>query len=141
MDPLVAALGVGVLVLVGLVLGALARRPAARRTATGDDFTPASLGIDAFGTTATLVQFSTEFCARCPGVRRALGELVATRDDVVLTEYDLTHDPEAATRLRILQTPTVFVLNAHGTPVARYGGQISIPAITTELDSLRKVPR
>ncbi|MCU1482016.1 MAG: thioredoxin [Subtercola sp.] len=82
---------------------------------TGDD--PA-----AFGSTATLLQFSTEFCSTCPATRRMLGEIAARTDGVAHVDVDLTHRGDLANRYRILQTPTTFILDGRGALVARIGG-------------------
>lgn len=79
-------------------------------------------GLDALARGATLVQFSTEFCARCPATRRFLRRIVAERDGVGYVGVDLTRDPELSRRLQILQTPTVFILDPRGKLVSRFGG-------------------
>lgn len=71
---------------------------------------------------ATLVQFSTEFCARCPQVRRMLGAVAAARTDVVHAEIDLTDRHDLATRYRVLQTPTTFLVSTSGAVISRWGG-------------------
>jgi thiol-disulfide isomerase/thioredoxin len=68
-----------------------------------------------------LVQFSTELCARCPQVRRLLGEIAADRG-IPHGEIDLTTRSDLATRYHVLQTPTTFLIDASGAVVARWGG-------------------
>src|SRR6478735_9071775 len=49
-----------------------------------------------FGEEATLLQFSTEFCARCPQTRALLGTVAAERPGVRHVDIDLTHRPDIA---------------------------------------------
>src|SRR4051794_11895309 len=51
-----------------------------------------------FGEHATLLQFSTEFCARCPQTRTLLGALAEERPGVRHLDIDLTHRPDIARR-------------------------------------------
>ncbi|UFS60144.1 TlpA family protein disulfide reductase [Subtercola endophyticus] len=78
--------------------------------------------LASFGSTATLLQFSTEFCSTCPATRRMLGEIAARTDGVTHVDVDLTHRGDLANRYRILQTPTTFILDGRGALVARIGG-------------------
>ena len=96
-------------------------------------------GLDALAPGSTLVLFSTEFCASCPSTRRMLGGVVKGRDDLDLIEVDLTHRADLARDLRILQTPTIFALDADGVLRTRFGGAprrehvlAAIDAVTTE---------
>ncbi|MBG6214741.1 MAG: hypothetical protein LH475_14165 [Cryobacterium sp.] len=59
---------------------------------TGDVITPADVAATiTFGPAATLLQFSTELRARCPGTRRLLGAVAESRPGVVHVDVDLTH--------------------------------------------------
>jgi len=133
MPPWIAVLIVVVLVAMTAITGwALRRREShPRRTKTTD---LEWLAADVRGPNATLVQFSTQMCARCPHVRRMLGELAEVTDGVTLAEVDLTHQSELAKRLHILQTPTVFVVDATGAVRSRFAGVPRRDAITAELD-------
>ncbi|THG32298.1 TlpA family protein disulfide reductase [Naasia lichenicola] len=83
---------------------------------------PDQLGVGiAFGSSATLVQFSTAFCAQCPATRRLLAEL-AGNDGVRHVEVDVTDDLALADRFAIRQTPTTLLLDGDGRQVARIGG-------------------
>ncbi|MGB4778285.1 thioredoxin family protein [Microbacterium sp.] len=139
MEPIVAAAVVAALVAVAVVVGfvgrALSGRKQRRRRA---DVTASDLGLDALAEVATIVQFSTEYCARCPGVRRALNGVVAGEPGVVLTEIDLTHRPELAARFRILTTPTVFVVDRRGVIAASFAGAVSAASVRTEIAALRE---
>ena len=74
------------------------------------------------GATATYLQFSSGFCAPCRATRRVLERVVATTDGVAHVEVDVAHRADLATRFAITETPTVVVLDAAGTPVARATG-------------------
>jgi thiol-disulfide isomerase/thioredoxin len=128
---LVAGIGLPV---VATAIGLLARSRAGRvRTVPASPGGPArlaattaaSLGVarHALGADVTLVQFSTEYCSRCPGVARSLTALADDLDgDIRHVEIDLTHDAALADRFDVRQTPTVLVLDAAGRPAGRIAG-------------------
>ena len=91
----------------------------------------------AFGPAATLLQFSTELCARCPGTRRLLGAVAESRPGVVHVDVDLTHRAELANRYAIRQTPTTLILDGSGRVQARVGGAPNRVAILAALDALQ----
>lgn len=123
----------------GLTWRARTGRARAARDATA--FLPGELpGLEAFAPGATLVQFSTEYCAVCPSTRRFLQHVAAERDHVAHHDVDLTHRPELASRLRILQTPTVFVLDPAGRLVTRFGGAPRRDELSAVLDRLVPTP-
>jgi thiol-disulfide isomerase/thioredoxin len=102
------------------------------RTASG------ALGLsgEQLGHEATLVQFSTRFCSRCPGTARALDELAHDYRGVVHVEIDLTDDRALADRFRVLQTPTTLVLDRGGAAVARIAGPPRAGELRAFLDTL-----
>ncbi len=106
-----------------VLVGVLLRRGDGRaRTVHGDRHVdPADL-MRPLGAEATLVQFSTEFCARCPQVRRLLGSVAAERPGVVHAEIDLTSRADLAARYRVLSTPTTLVVDRHGRVRSRFTG-------------------
>ncbi|MBB4899782.1 thiol-disulfide isomerase/thioredoxin [Streptomyces griseostramineus] len=75
------------------------------------------------GERATLVQFSTAFCAPCRATRRVLGEVAGMVPGVAHVEIDAEARLELVRRLGILRTPTVLVLDADGRVVQRAVGQ------------------
>ncbi|TFD88263.1 TlpA family protein disulfide reductase [Cryobacterium serini] len=104
---------------------------------SGDVITPAEVAATvAFGPAATLLQFSTELCARCPGTRRLLGAVAAQRPGVVHVEVDLTHRPDLANRYAVLQTPTTLILDESGRVRARVGGAPTRADIGATLDAI-----
>jgi thiol-disulfide isomerase/thioredoxin len=125
--PLLSAL----LVLIALValatgLGLLWRRADGRAKSTASTHevvAPQDVAHDGgFGERATLLQFSTEYCARCPATRRLLGDLAKRTDGVEHVDVDLTDAPGLARRFQVLQTPTTLLLDGHGVVRARIGG-------------------
>lgn len=122
MSPLVAASIAGALLLLSVVLGVLFRVLDGRRRGGGHlRFDPADAG-QALGERATLVQFSTELCTRCPQVRRMLGEYADDRSGIAHVEVDLTQRADLAERYHVLQTPTTFVVDRTGAVRARFHG-------------------
>jgi thiol-disulfide isomerase/thioredoxin len=84
--------------------------------------TEADLGR-ALGEQATLVQFSTEFCARCRPTRQMLARVAAMADGVAHVEIDAAARLDLARRLHVTSTPTVLVLGPDGAIVNRAVGQ------------------
>lgn len=102
----------------------------------GSDASALGLSPAALGGDATLVQFSTEFCSRCPGTARQLQAIASEQGEVRHVEIDLTHDAALAKRFAVLQTPTTLVLDAGGAAVARIGGVPRSEELRALLDSL-----
>ena len=124
MSPVWALLVViGVIGVAVVVAWALHRAEGRQGKGNGTVFRPGDLpGLNELAPGATLVQFSTEFCTTCPGTRRFLQQVASRSVGVAYLDVDLTRDGELARRLHILQTPTVFVLDAGGRLVTRFGG-------------------
>lgn len=85
---------------------------------------------------ATLLQFSTEVCASCASARRVLSALADSRDGVTHIDLDVTHEPDLASRFRVMQTPTTLILDAKGVVRARIGGAPRRDAVQAELDRI-----
>ncbi|KUL45200.1 TlpA family protein disulfide reductase [Streptomyces regalis] len=106
--------------------GVLHRRLSGRVRVRGRDdgkrLGAAELGEE-LGERATLVQFSSAFCAPCRATRRVLGEVAAMVPGVTHVEIDAEDKLDLVRRLDILKTPTVLVLDADGTVVRRATGQ------------------
>lgn len=92
----------------------------------------------ALGSSATLVQFSTEYCSRCPGTAQQLAGVAARYDGVRHIEVDLTHRADLADRFRVLQTPTTLILDARGNASARIGGVPHLDAVHEHLERLTR---
>jgi thiol-disulfide isomerase/thioredoxin len=119
-------------VVCGLVLalasayGALHRRRSGRirvRGRDGDKRLGAGELGEGLGERATLVQFSSAFCAPCRATRRVLAEVAAMVPGVAHVEIDAEEHLDLVRRLDILKTPTVLVLDADGRIVRRATGQ------------------
>jgi thiol-disulfide isomerase/thioredoxin len=82
----------------------------------------AELG-EPLGERATLLQFSSAFCAPCRATRRVLAEVAAMVPGVAHVEIDAEQHLDLVRRLDILKTPTVLVLDADGRIVRRAAGQ------------------
>ena len=78
-------------------------------------------GVD-FGERATLLQFSSAFCAPCRATRRILADVSAVVPGVVHVEIDAEHHLALVRELGILRTPTTLILDAHGREVRRAAG-------------------
>jgi thiol-disulfide isomerase/thioredoxin len=74
------------------------------------------------GERATLVQFSSAFCAPCRSTRRVLDEVAAMVDGVTYVEIDAESRLDLVRRLGVLRTPTVLVLDGAGRIVRRGTG-------------------
>lgn len=74
------------------------------------------------GERATLVQFSSAFCAPCRATRRILGDVAEAVPGVVHLEIDAEHHLDLVRRLDVLRTPTTLVLDASGHEATRASG-------------------
>jgi thiol-disulfide isomerase/thioredoxin len=74
------------------------------------------------GEKATLLQFSSAFCAPCRVTRRTLAEVAELVPGVEHLEVDADHHLDLVRRLGILRTPTTLVLDASGREVTRAAG-------------------
>lgn len=74
------------------------------------------------GERATLLQFSSAFCAPCRATRRVLADVAQTVPGVVHVEVDAEHHLDLVRRLGILRTPTTLVLDAQGQEASRAAG-------------------
>lgn len=96
--------------------------------------TPADVdSAEPFGENATLLQFSTEFCSRCPQTRVLLGAIAGEHAGVRHLDVDLTHRPDIARRYNVLQTPTTLILDGRGNVRARVGGAPDRRAVADRL--------
>jgi thiol-disulfide isomerase/thioredoxin len=84
--------------------------------------TPDQIG-EPLGEQATLVQFTSAFCAPCRATRRILQEVAAMVPGVKHVDLDVDDHLELVRELEIQRTPTIFVLDAQGAIVKRASGQ------------------
>ena len=74
------------------------------------------------GTRATLLQFSSAFCAPCRATRRVLADVADATPGIVHLDVDAEHHLDVVRRLGVLRTPTTLVLDAHGRELGRASG-------------------
>lgn len=130
-----ALIGLAVLLAVTVVAGLAVRwkQGRAKRHVPHEVVEPTRLGADGLGDVATLLQFSTEMCSRCPGVHRTLSAVADARPGVRHLDVDLTHRPDIAKHFHVLQTPTTLILDRHGVVQTRFGGVARRDVIEMEL--------
>lgn len=75
------------------------------------------------GERATLLQFSSAFCAPCRATRRILTEVSELVPGTKHVEVDAEKHLDVVRRLGILKTPTTLVLNGRAEEVKRAAGQ------------------
>lgn len=75
------------------------------------------------GARATLLQFSSAFCAPCRATRRVLADVAVMVPGVAHVEIDAERHLALVRAVGILKTPTVLVLDADGRVVRRAEGQ------------------
>lgn len=133
-----ALIGLALLLAATVALGVFLqwRQGRPRRHIPHEVIQPGRLGAEQLGETATLLQFSTELCARCPGVHRTLEQVAAAREGVAHLDIDVTHRPDIAKHFHILQTPTTLVLDRDGIVQTRFGGIPNRDVLELELNRL-----
>lgn len=88
------------------------------------------------GERATLLQFSSTFCAPCRATKRILNDVAAVEDGVAHIEVDAEHHLELVRTLGILRTPTTLILDAAGREVTRATG---VPTKPQVVEAIRAV--
>jgi thiol-disulfide isomerase/thioredoxin len=136
------------LLVVATALGLLLRSRTGRARVISSGVSDASTVADlasreAFGTAATLLQFSTPTCARCPATARQLDAVAESKSStaggpgrVRRLEIDLAERPELARRFDVMQTPTVLLVDGTHTVRARFGGPPRQPELVAALDAV-----
>jgi thiol-disulfide isomerase/thioredoxin len=88
----------------------------------GPMITGTDLGLP-LGERATLVQFSTAFCAPCRATRQILAEVAGMTEGVAHVEIDAESHLDLVRRLDVRRTPTVLVVGPDGRITKRASGQ------------------
>ena len=136
MDVLTVIIVLAALVAISTAIGLFARAREGR-VVTEDGLTRIAAGdlsMDVvYGEFATLVQFSTEFCTKCPATRVLLTRIAGESTGVVHVDVDVTHRQDLTQRFNIMQTPTTLVLDDSGAIAARIGGAPTPEAVKTAL--------
>ena len=86
------------------------------------------------GERATLLQFSSAFCAPCRATRRILADVAAIVPGVAHVEVDAEEHLDLVRRLGVLRTPTTLVLDAAGREVTRASGAPRPAQVLAALD-------
>jgi thiol-disulfide isomerase/thioredoxin len=83
--------------------------------------TDADLGTS-LGERATLLQFSSSFCAPCRATRQVLAGIASTTEGVAHVEIDVADRVDLVRTLDVRRTPTVFLLGPDGQITTRASG-------------------
>jgi thiol-disulfide isomerase/thioredoxin len=89
---------------------------------------------------ATLLQFSSAFCAPCRAVRRVSSEVATLLPDVQHVDVDAESHLDAVRALNVWRTPTLFVLDADGRVAKRATGVPSKPQLIAALAEVLPAP-
>jgi len=100
-----------------------------------DCLSEADLGAP-LGSRATLLQFSTSFCAPCRATQQILVDVAAMVDGVIHLEIDAGSRLDLVRRLDVRRTPTTFVLGPDGQVTHRASGQPSKADVIAALGSV-----
>jgi thiol-disulfide isomerase/thioredoxin len=142
----VGLLAIVAVLVIGAVVGIWRRRTDGRLRPVGDasedrDVTTETERLDgdllaALGVApaeATLLQFSSAFCAPCRAVRRVSAEVAAMVPGVQHVEVDAESHLDEVRALNIWRTPTLLVLDAQGRVTKRATGVPSKPQLIAAL--------
>jgi thiol-disulfide isomerase/thioredoxin len=88
------------------------------------------------GERATLLQFSSAFCAPCRATRRILADVSSAVPGVTHVEIDAEEHLDLVRRLGILRTPTTLVLDAAGREITRASGAPRPAQVLAVLDGV-----
>ncbi|MGA3152552.1 MAG: TlpA family protein disulfide reductase [Streptosporangiaceae bacterium] len=112
--------------------GAATGQPGQRKPAAARRLTSADIG-QPLGARATLLQFSSAFCAPCRATRRILADVADMTEGVTHIEIDAESRLDLVRDLGVLRTPTVFVLGPGGEIARRASGQPRRPDVIAAL--------
>jgi thiol-disulfide isomerase/thioredoxin len=101
-----------------------------RRVLTADQ-------VGRLGDTATLVQFSSDWCAPCRVTSRLLEEVAQTHPGITHIDLDAASHLDLVRELGVLRTPTTLVLDRGGAIVHSVSGT---PRVTDLTDAIRRLP-
>jgi len=125
-------------------LGLVMRRRAGRFRPRPERHSAETLTADdlggPLGRQATLVQFSTAFCAPCRPTRQILTQVAGMVDGVSHVEVDAAARLDLVRRLGISSTPTVLVLDQQGAIVKRASGLPRKADVIAALGTVVTVP-
>jgi len=90
-----------------------------------------------FGSVATLLQFSSAFCAPCRATKVLLSEVAKEHPGVVHVVLDAESQLELVRRLKVISTPTTLILDQIGIEVGRAVGAPRREQVAAALHALR----
>ncbi len=88
------------------------------------------------GKKATILQFKTEYCSICPGVKRQINELIKNDKGISFYEIDAVERIELAKKLRVKSSPTVLFFNESGLEEGRIIGAPKREQLRNTLDKI-----
>jgi thiol-disulfide isomerase/thioredoxin len=110
--------------------------PRSAATGGGPQLGPAELG-QPLGLRATLLQFSSEFCAPCRATRQILADVASGAEGVRHVEVDAGERMDLVRLLDVRRTPTVFVLGPDGRVARRGSGLMDKADVLQALGEVR----
>ena len=110
--------------------------PGSAATGGGPRLGAAELG-QPLGPRATLLQFSSEFCAPCRATRQVLADVAGDADGVRHVEVDAGERMDLVRLLDVRRTPTVFVLGPDGRVARRGSGLMNKDDVLQALGEVR----
>jgi thiol-disulfide isomerase/thioredoxin len=113
---------IAALVVAALLAWAVTKLNGRFRDRSGTDVLTADDLGRPLGERATLIHFSSAFCAPCRATRTLLTDVAGRVDGVTVVEIDAESQLELVRRLDVMRTPTVLVLDPRGAIVRRASG-------------------
>jgi thiol-disulfide isomerase/thioredoxin len=110
--------------------------PGSSATGGGPRLGAAELG-QPLGPRATLLQFSSEFCAPCRATRQILADVASGAEGVRHVEVDAGERMDLVRLLDVRRTPTVFVLGPDGRVARRGSGLMNKDDVLHALGEVR----
>ena len=132
---------VAVVLLVAAAVGLWRRATDGRVLAVSGGPAGTEIPGDVAGDLPLVVQFSSEVCAPCRGVRHVVAEVVDARDDIRAVDLDVAEHPGLAERFNVMRTPTVLVLDADRTPRFRASGPLTRADLSDALARVSLIPQ
>ena len=102
----------------------------------GSRLGPAELGVEALGERATLVHFSSAFCAPCRATRQTLTQVSEAVEGVGHVEIDAESHLDLVGRVGVRRTPTVLVLDPDGQILTRASGPLRKADVVAVLEAV-----
>jgi thioredoxin-related protein len=91
------------------------------------------------GKKATILQFKTEYCSICPGVKRQINELIKNDKGISFYEIDAVERIELAKKLHVKSSPTVLFFNEDGLEEGRIIGAPKKDQLRNTLEKITNI--